>query len=119
MPEAPADTGDAEAAGDAELAAPPDDDGTLASGAGNAAAPEWRVQTRNPLVLMVAAILVLAVAQVVFAFLVFHTTSELRDQVTAQNGLSRCIDQVQLNSNQSTDPSGARERAAIQSCLNK
>ena len=121
---APADPAD-----DAADAAASDDDsgdGDAADGveAGAVADADAVVRTRtrvgpDNLLLLVGAILVLAIVQVVFSWLVFRTTTEVRDQSAVANGLQRCLIQAQLNANTTTDPSGTVYKAAVQSCLNK
>jgi hypothetical protein len=79
-----------------------------------------RTKNRTPpsnVVLLLGGILVLVIAQVVFSWLVFSATTQVRDQSAIANGLQRCILQAQLNQSTASDPN--QTRRAIQSCLNK
>lgn len=98
--------------GDDELGRPPQDD------------EEELVLTKNRtvpsnVVLLLIAILVATIANVVVAWFVLGTSTQLRDQYTIANGFQRCLIQAQLNENSTTDPNGTAYKAAVTTCINK
>ncbi len=70
-------------------------------------------------VLLLAAILVAALANLVVGWFVLGATTQVRDQYTIANGLQRCLIRAQLNENSTTDPNGTAYKAAVQTCINK
>lgn len=123
--------------GDSQLAAPteptgPESDSSdgidAESPAGPAIAADEdddvvRARTRrarpSPVLLLLAAVLVVLAAQLAITFLALGVGRQARDQQTLANGLQRCLLQANLNQNSSTDPTGAIYKAAVQSCLNR
>ncbi|MBJ7610412.1 MAG: hypothetical protein JF887_13420 [Candidatus Dormibacteraeota bacterium] len=73
----------------------------------------------SPVLLLLAAVLVVLAAQLAITFLALGVGRQARDQQTLANGLQRCLLQANLNQNNSTDPTGAIYKAAVQSCLNR
>ncbi len=73
----------------------------------------------DTVVLLLAGILVVVVAQLLLGWFAYGAASQGRDQVTLANGLQRCLIDAQLNHNPTTDTTGAIYKAAVQSCLNK
>ncbi len=71
------------------------------------------------LVILLAGILVVALANVVVGWFALGATTQLRDQYTSANGLQRCLITAQLNENSTTDPSGTAYKAAVQTCLRR
>ena len=111
-----------DATGDTELAAPAtaeagEHGGDRLEDGARAGARQSRSVT--PAVVLLAAILVALVANVIVSWFVLTSTTQLRDQYTAANGLQRCLIRAQLAENTSTDTSGAAYRAAVGSCLNR
>ncbi len=107
--------------GDSELAAPLDDVAHHDEGVSDldddaVVRPNTRARPSNSSILL-GAILVIVVAQLVVTMLVLSTNTQLRDQYTSANGLQRCLIRAQLNENQTTDPSGAAYKAAVNNCL--
>jgi hypothetical protein len=70
-------------------------------------------------ILLLAAVLVVVVAQLVMTWLVLGATTQVRDQSTAANALQKCIIHAQLNENSTTDPSGTTYKAAVNACVTK
>ena len=70
-------------------------------------------------ILLLSGVLVLLVAQVVFSFFLFTTSTQVRDQAALANGLQRCLIKAQLDASTTTDPTGANYKTAVLSCLSK
>jgi hypothetical protein len=70
-------------------------------------------------VLLLAAILVATLANMVVAWLVLGSTTQVRDQYTIANGLQRCLIRAQISENSATDPNGTAYKAAVTACINK
>jgi hypothetical protein len=113
--------GDGELAISTRLATVGDQDLAIASstdGEDEVVRTKNRARPSN-VVLLLAAILVATLANMVVAWFVLGSTTQVRDQYTIANGLQRCLIRAQLAENSTTDPNGTAYKAAVTACINK